>query len=121
MRRSITPWLVQHGWRLGLLIVGVLLLVAAVQNAVTGSVSWSVFALGLASGISIALVALWWPRRAEPLRNGVETSAFLLGCLALAIVIVFLGRYGAAAGAFLSMTGAYTLIVARRSDGARSR
>jgi hypothetical protein len=121
MRRSLTAWLVQHGWRLGLLLVGALLLVAAVQNAVAGSVSWSVFALGLASGVCIACVALGWPRRSEPLRNGVETSAFLLGCLALAIVIVFLGRYGAAAGAFLSMTGAYTLIIARRSDGARSR
>jgi hypothetical protein len=68
----------------------------------------------------IACVALGWPRRSERLRDGVETSAFLLGCMALAIVIVFLGRYGAAAGAFLSITGAYALVVARRSGEARN-
>jgi hypothetical protein len=39
----------------------------------------------------------------------VETNAFLFACLALVIVIVVIGRYGAAVGTFLAMTGLYVL------------
>jgi hypothetical protein len=121
MPRSPASWLVEHGWRLGLLAVGALLLVTALHNAATGEASWSLFAVGLASGACIGCVALGWPRRAEPVRQGVETGAFLLGCLALAIVIVFIGRYGAAAGAFLVLTGAYALMMGRRTGPERGR
>jgi hypothetical protein len=113
MRGRLATGALTIGWRVGLLLLGLGLVLAAMRSALDGA-GWPVFAVGLASGLCIALVALPWPRR-SPSAEGIETGAFLLGCLAVAVVIVFLGRYGAASGAFIAMTGAYALASLRRA------
>ena len=136
MRRLPVWWLLGQLWRLALLVLGVVLLVISLRNAAGGSASWWLFGVGVAAGASIGAVALYWPWRPRrsgtdasdpPRGQGVETHAFLFACLALVIVVDVIGRYGAAVGTFLAMTGLYVLggfarqWRAARGDGVRRR
>jgi hypothetical protein len=113
-----------HLWRFGLVVLGVVLIASAIENAADGSASWSLFAVGAASGVSIAVVALYWPRLLARGRSGVlgvDVTAYGAGCGALLTVVVLVGRYGAATGAFLLLTGLTLIETARRRRQAERR
>ena len=117
MRQLPGWWLVRQTWRLGLFVAGAVLLLAAMNSAAGGSVSWWVFGVGAVAGAGIGGVALsrpFWPARfrgeERPTRarhDRLEADVVLLAVCALTAVVILVGRYGAAVGTFLLVTGAY--------------
>ena len=117
-------WLVRQAWRLALLGAGAALLAAAMSSAAGGTVTWWVFGVGAAAGAGIGGVALYWPsrsahvvpagRRVRPRHAHLEVNVVLLAVCALTIVVMLVGRYGAAVGMFLLVTGAYLVESFRR-------
>ena len=117
-------WLVKHAWRPGLLVAGVGLLAAAMSSAAGGTVTWWVFGVGAAAGAGIGGVALYWPSRSagfapvgRPTRvrqARLEANGVLLAVCTLTIVVMLVGRYGAALGMFLLVMGVYLVESFRR-------
>ena len=117
-------WLVRQAWRLGLLVAGVGLLAAAMSSAAGGEVTWWLFGVAAAAGAGIGGVALYWPLRSPDFapvgrsarfrRAQLEANVVLLAVCALTVVVMLVGRYGAAVGMFLLVTGAYLVESFRR-------
>lgn len=113
--------MVRQAWRLGMLVGGAGLLVAAMSSAAGGTVTWWVFSVGAAAGAGIGGVALSWPWRVvrwgDPTRSrpgGLDANAVFLAVCALTVVVMLVGRYGAAVGMFLLVTGTYLVESFRR-------
>ena len=124
MQRLPGWWLVRQTWRLGLFVAGAVLLLAAMNSAAGGTVSWWVFGVGAGAGASIGAVALSWPFRSarsrgelrptRARRDRLEADVILLAVCALTAVVILVGRFGAAVGTFLLVTGAYLVESFRR-------